>query len=739
MDRPSLKVTELKSELSHKEEQIATLRKSQAAAYTLKLAEEKEALAVRIERLIAEANDKHRGAATEDSGQSGRAPSSAGHTKSSLAESERLRAQNLEMRKETARLRAALDLVEMGDKHGGCGSGGGGGHGDEDSDKKKNGTGGARYYEGQAVECRKKGSDSWYPATIDSARLTVEPLSRSGGGDSKTYMYSVFFDNKEGAFEDRIPESRLRRMGCGEGDDDPGQGSSWVVKNSEGETLIHSRVFGPGDLVLVRNSGSGSSNKGSKKWSFGEVIRRNDSGTYRVLVLGGQPEGNDFHPTMLRAQDHPADDEEVGSGAGVTLRGVAPHRTSADSTIETPRPKANIASPSEEAEVQYAQKQEELLRLARGALPAPLQVGQEVLAKNGGSTVWGPGIVVSIDNSDLHCCVEFDFGDVEENTPCIFVRPRRGEDLTSHRCARTGDAVLAQKAKKQDTGGGDGRDWLNARFERYHGDDKDVCYVVFAGENAVCRVRATQVRPLYFTTPTKGDHPRDEDMIPGNPPPPTKPVRAKKHHEGDVVLASIPKIKKWTPALITGVKGRGRYSVEWADGVRADSLLFMFIASMEGRPARKHAFSVGSPVDGDNNKNESGASRDRPHGRRMSAGAAAAAVRLRQPALTVGEPVLAKKAADHSFWTPGTITRADGGGKYDVQFTDGTTAADLSFLFVRALSSQEDGGDDGEGGEVGMRGDRIDSASDSKRRSEKGTAVGDMVREGRKDGGVSAR
>lgn len=662
---------------------------------------------------MAESNDKHRGTTAEDCGDSGQALSSSGYTKNSLAELERLRAQNLEMRKETARLRTTLDLTEMGDKRGGSGGGGGGGRGDSGFGEKNNGAGEAIYIEGQAVECRKKGSDLWYPATIESARLTVEPLGRSSGGDSKTYVYSAYFGDKEGTYEDHIPESRLRRTARVDGDGDPGQGSTWVVKNSEGETLVRSRVFGPGDLVLVRNSGSGSSDKGSKKWSCGEVIRRNDSGTYRVVVLGGQPEGSDFHPTMLRAQDHPADDEEVGS----------------DSMTTTPRKKTSIASPAEEAETQYAKERDELLVLARGVLPAPLQVGQEVLAKNGGSTVWGPGVVVSIDDSNLRCSVEFDFGDVEDNIPCIFVRPRRGEDVTSHGRVRTGDAVLAHRAKEQDTGAGDGRDWLNARFERYHEYEKDLCYVVFAGENAVSRVGVTQVRPLYFTALTEGGPPRDEDMIPGHPPPPTKPVRAKKHHEGDVILACIPKVKKWTPALITRVKGRGRYSVEWADGIRADSLLFMFIASMEGS-VRKGAFAVGPPVVGDSStKNESDTSRNDPDGGKMSAGGAAAAVRLRQRALAIGEPVLAKKTADDSFWSPGTITKADGGGKYDVQFTDGTTAEDLSFLFVRALASQANGGDGGGGGDLETRGDMTDGdASDRNQPPEKATAVGDTVR-----------
>lgn len=639
------------------------------------------------------------------------------------------------MRKETARLRATLDLAGMDNKRQG---GGRGDRDDGDPERKKHGTAGARYFEGQAVECRKKGSESWYPATVESARLTVEPLGGSGDGGSKTFVYSVYFDDKEGTHEGHIPESRLRRTARGDGDEDPGQDSSWVVKNGEGETLVRSRVFGPGDLVLVRNSGgSGGSNRGSKKWSFGEVIRRNDGGTYRVMVLGGPPEGSDFHPTMLRAQDYPAgdEDEEVGSGSGVTPSGMAP------------RTRTSMASPAEEAEMQYAEKREELLRLARGCLPAPLRIGEGVLAKNGGSTVWGAGIVVSTDDNNVRCSVEFDFGDVEENIPCIFVRPRQGEeeDLASHRRARPGDAVLAQRGKQDDTGGGEGRDWFNARFERYSEDSKDTCYVVFAGENAVSRVRAARVRPLYSTAPmTSGDrrhhhHPRDEDMIPGTPPPPTKPVRAKKHHEGDVVLACIPKVKKWTPALITGVKGRGRYSVEWADGVRADSLLFMFIASMEG-PARKQAFSFASSADGDNysmsnNKNERDAAKSGNHlphggGRKMSAGTAAgtaaAAVRLRQRALSVGEPVLAKRAADHGFWSPGTVTRADGGGKYDVQFTDGTSAQDLSFLFVRALGFQGCGDDGGAGGEVGVRGARIDSGgSDGKRE----TAVGDTVRE----------
>ena len=747
--RHSKKVMELTSDLLDKEKQIAALRKLQDVNYTLKLAEEKEKLAVRVERLVAEANNKHHRTTTPDESRQARVSSSesaaAGHSKVSLAELERLRAQNAEMRKERARLRTQLDLIEMGSTRGGGGGGGGqvdgGGQGDGHWETKPNDASGARFYEGQVVECRKEGSDSWYPATVELVRQTVEPLGRTREeSGAKTYIYSVYFDDKKGTCEDSVPEYRLRATAGGDGDGGSGQGSSWVVKNRDGETIVRSRVFGPGDAVLVRDSGSArSAGKGDPMWTLGEVVRRNDGGTYRVVVAGGDPEGSDFHPAMLRAREDP----RSGAGGGGDKGGC--------------QTKTKTASPAEEAEMQYAMQRERLLSVARAALPEPLQAGQEVLAKNGGSTVWGPGVVVSVGDDGLYCTVEFDFGDVEESIPSIFVRPRRGAGSVSDGRAHIGDSVLAQKVKKEDPGGGDGgRDWYSARFERYHDDNNtDFCYVVFAGEKAVSKVRASRVRPLYLSGSESEKHGSgDGDIIPENPPPPTKPVRAKKHQEGDVVLACIPKAKKWTPALITGVKGRGRYSVEWADGTKADSLLFMFIASMD-RPARKGAFSVASapeatPDDphatsttGGHTENDdgrerggsgggSGGGRNRRTSVRLStagdnpAAAAAAVVRIRQRALAVGEPVLAKKTPDHDFWSPGSVTRAAGGGKYDVRFTDGTTTEDLSFLFVRGLGSKGGGDADGDGGEVGVGGSSDGGESDSNRSP--GASVGDTVR-----------
>lgn len=726
-------MADLKADLSLKDKQIATFRKSQTAEYTRKLVEEKEALAERVDKLIAEAKNKH-GSGSGDisrarassftssmSSQKGRPGASQdGH------ELESLKAQNLKMSKELSRLRADLNLMEIQGKS--SKDGGGNGRG-----KKRDRADGARFYEGQAVECRNEGEDSWRPATIDSGRLKVEPLGGEGRGN-RTYIYSVYFSDKGGKVADDIPEYRIRELAGGEDDATKGEGSSRVTKNRDGETVIRSRVFGAGDLVLVRDGGSGRSSTGKKQeWTLGEVVQRNGNGTYRVAVLGGRAEGKDFHPTMVRAQAHPEGDDDNEAG-----------RDSREPSITLNKTKTT--SSAEEAEIRYTEEREELLALARDALPPPIEIGQEIIAKNGGSNVWGSGIVVSIEDDKKRCTVEFDFGDVEEHLPCIFVRPRRGVDLSFDRdAARAGDAVLAQKSKRQDAGGGDGADWFTARFERHgHGDgDEGSCYVVFAGEKTVSRVLAARVRPLYLAL--RGG--RDEDMtIPGDPPPPTKPVRAKKHQEGDIVLASIPRVKRWTPALITAVKGRGRYAVEWADGVQAGSLLFTHIASMD-RSGRKGASPLGNDVGAataDNNKNNAGSARDssfgsgndedaggrgagqRAPGNASAAGNAVEAVRLRQRALTVGEPVLAKMP-EQNYWSPGCVVKADGGGRYDVRFTDGAMAEDLSFLFVRGLSAQESSGD---GNSEVVRGGRGNSgASDSKRPSGgKEPAVGDAVR-----------
>ncbi|CAM9497383.1 unnamed protein product, partial [Scytosiphon promiscuus] len=678
-------VADLKADLSLKEKQIAALRKSQTAEYTRKLAEEKEALAERVESLIAELERKH----GSGSGETGRARASS--ITSSISsqkgrsggpheanEPERLRAQNLKMREELSRLRADLDLMVNREKSSKEDGGSG-------RVKRRDRTDGAQFYEGQAVECRDEGGGSWRPATIDSGQLKVEPLGGEGRGNRR-YIYSVYFSDRGGERADDVPEHRIRELAGGEDGALEGQGSSRVTKNRDGETVIRARVFEAGDLVLVRDAGSGRSGTGKEKeWTFGEVVRRNGNGTYRVAVLGGRAEGKDFHPTMVRAQAYPAGDDHGDAKGGRDSREPSAAMT-----------KTKTTSPEEEAEIRYAEEREELLALARDALPPPVEVDQEVIAKNGGSNVWGSGLVVSVEDDNRRCTVEFDFGDVEERLPCIFVRPRGGVDLSFDRdAARHGDAVLAQKSKRRDAGGGDdGADWFAARFERHGRGDEDrgSCYLVFAGEKTVSRVQAARVRPLYLA-PRGGHHAGDEGAtIPGDPPPPTKPVRAKKHQEGDIVLASIPRARRWTPALITAVKGRGRYAVEWADGVQAESLLFTHIASMDS-PGRKGAFST---------------------------------VRLRQRALAVGEPVLAKMP-EHDYWSPGCVVKVDGGGRYDVRFTDGTTAEGLSFLFVRGLSTQESSGDaSGEG----ARGGRVNSGvSDSKRSSSEGKepAVGDTV------------
>lgn len=74
-------------------------------------------------------------------------------------------------------------------------------------------------------------------------------------------------------------------------------------------------------------------------------------------------------------------------------------------------------------------------------------------------------------------------------------------------------------------------------------------------------------------------------------------------------------------------------------------------------------------------------------------------VRLRQPQLKVGEPVLVKNQQD-SVWLPDSIKNVLGNGKYDMLFTDGSVEEGLSLLFVRTLGIEDSGKDGDESAEI---------------------------------------
>lgn len=708
-------MAELKADLRRNEQHIGELKAMQQSSYVLKLAEEKEALAIKVERLVVE-SENHNG--DRDGDDDGVKVSRASHHKSTsennnasskmLAELERLRVQNSAMRAESAKLRVELDLARLRNGQPSDGSGrdvdasrgmrrstaaqrdiGRGVDGARDANtaratrEKRSSTDGPMFHEGQAVECRRAGSESWSPATVDSVRVSIETIggNSSGSGRHKAYLYNVW--HVKGGNEDGVPEPRIRAVGT-PGGERHGAAPATRVAHRDGETVIRAKVFRPGDVVLARDSGS------REEWTHAEVLRRNSDCTYCVSFEGSVEE-HDLHPTMLR----PLNDQGGVEGDG----GRGGGRDTSNSVGAT---KVEATTPAEEAELRYETKREELLTKAREALPGPFEAGEEVLAKYQRSNAWRPGVVTKSDKECLRYSIDFNSSDFDdENTPCVFVRPRRANDLSSCQGVRSGDSVLAQKHGAHANG-----DWFPARFRGF--DSDGYCSVAFVGGEGTVSVRLSRARLLHCNY--SQDHDRPE--IPGNPPPPTKPVRAKKHHEGDIVLACVPASKAWTPAVVTGAKGRGRYAVEWADGARADSLLFMHIASLvtpiqkrELAVTDRHSFSTeteGQRARGDTDgvvsgglgraggEDEGREARQGSDGGALSsaAKAAVAQVRLRQRQLTAGEPVLAK-LLNQDAWAPGYIKNVHENGKYDVAFTDGTSVEDLSFLFIRGLNVAE--------------------------------------------------
>lgn len=695
----------LKADVRQQKQENIALKTIQKSAYVLQLAEEKEALAGKVDRLITKSYQDDEESSRGRTFNSLKKPTDT----ELLVELEKLRTQNSAMRVESVRLQAELDLnkipdsevPDQGDGHIARGSYSGGreklrrrqftheGHtsGDRFSAKGSNPTpephgrlksvNGAMFYEGQAVTCHKVGSDSWWPAVIDSARLLIETVRSRNSRGKKTYVYSVWYE--KGGKEDGIPEHRIR---SNEGDTADHLSLASKGVNYDGETAIHARIFRSGDVVLARNNRSGGN------WSYAEVLRRNNNGTYFVVFNGRSDEPNLLHPTMireLRKPEYPGGFLDKGSGAS------EPTSTSA---------RMVPTSLAKEAELVYGEQRETLLMLAREILPKPFEVGQEILAKYPGSIAWGPG-VVGISNADnLHYCVDFDSGDFHEHLPFIFLRPRWESDLSAGSNIHVGDPILAQKQ-----GAGNSEDWFPASFNGHEGDGYYL--VTFFGEQGTVSVHKTRVRSVY-TIPTDSS-PLE---IPANPPPPTKPLRAKKHHEGDIVLACIPTIKAWTPAIITGVKGRGRYSLEWADATKVDSLLFRHIVSVKDL-ARKNDIALKSRQynlddqdasrvvsnDGSFNRraeksqgvrnNGEMLARSLDHGVGLEASNAAEAhLHQQQRRLEIGEPVLAKMHTQ-DYWSPGSIKKVHGGGKYDIQFTDGTVAEDISSLLIRDRSHLE--------------------------------------------------
>lgn len=743
-----VQLADLTSDLRQKQLEVNTLKSLQKSEHVLKLAEEKEALAMRVEQLITEKDEAT--ASLQYVANAKEHPNS-----KVLAELERLRAQNSAMRAETARLRADLgssniwadtnvcrnarrenrktscdgcftdreeDYEHVGDRRHRQGKVISGGTDD-----------GPRFHEGQAVESRRTGSGSWSLAVVDEVISTLETL---GGGDrnNKAYIYTLCYDG--GGREDGVQERRIRMAQSGAGDESPPAPSARIVKRGDGETVIRQKAFRPGDDVLARDTSGGRPSP--DKWTPAEVVRRNSNGTY-IVVFDGTTDEVDLHPTMLRM---PADFDKGGESDRRERGG--------DSGQSSARKKFGVVAltPAEEAELRYDEQREALLEKARAALAQPFKCGQEVLAKYprlSSKNAWGIGVVAEVDGNGLRCDISFDCGDFESNIPCIFVRPKRGEGGVLSRAReqlRQGDAVLAQK-----DGAGNGGEWFPARIKEKDGGRDGNCSVAFV-EEGIATVPLKAVYPLYLSSRSEGQSTHDRLDVPDYPPPPTKPVRAKKHREGDIVLACVPKLKAWTPAVITGAQGRGRYSVEWADGTKVESLLFMHIASLVG-VQRENAPSVSQnteaecKVDNGSGGGDSGvAGNDEQVGESTARDGDPQEVsgkeshsstsrpktggiqsRLRQRHLSVGEPVLAK-VLGQDVWAPGCIKKVHGEGKYDVDFTNGAQEEGLSFLYIRGLTVHDV---ESEGGGYGQEdNDNADETAGNKSTAE--TGVGDSVR-----------
>ena len=705
---------DLKDELIRKEQQLSSLKGMLDSNHVLRPVEANESTVNKSEKLNAQSNEH----ATRD-GNSKVLRSSRESTKPERAELERLWAQNSAMRAEIASLRSELHTVYSRERKSHNHGGEGGDSRSFSSASETERTGNCRrsrdhasngevvqrtfnpkskhdsnngpvFYEGQAVECRTVGSGTWKPAVVDSVHLISDTVGSSRDRGSKTYAYTVWFDR--GGSENNVPEVRIRSAKGYELDD----GGSPCAVHQSGGTIIRMRVFRPGEIVFARDSGS----KG--KWSRAEVVRRDTKGMYYVL-FDGRTEEHVLHPTMLRSTD----DLKQNTARGHHSDGGDAIGIDEDSRGEYT--KSVVASPAEKAELRYAEQRETLLEAARYALPELVKVGHEVLARYPGREAWGAGTVVGQGKDEVHLSVDFDSGNFTENLPFIFTTPRlTGNLLSDQTHVFPGDAVLAQK---DDTSSSD--DWYPARFKRYENDG--YCSLVFVGEETLTSIRTVRAHLLYGKTKNDG-----LVEIPGVPPPPTKPVRAKKHRDGDLVLACIPKIKAWAPALVTGSKGHGRYSVEWADGEKSDSLLFMFMATLGycGKGDTSATVTGRHPLSRDR---PSGSSNVRHNDRALegdnvvegtpnvlnpqscvegdvddgTSKSAKKYVRLRQPQLKVGEPVLAK-SLHNSVWAPGSIKKVLGDGRYDVLFTDGSNAEGLSFIYIRTLdlvTLSENGGD----------------------------------------------
>lgn len=462
---------------------------------------------------------------------------------------------------------------------------------------------------------------------------------------------------------------------------------SWRNDRSIRGNSASGPLFYEGQTVQIHRTGSES-------WPIAtiEAVRSTveegvNNGTYLYMVWyagGGREDG--VPGSRIRAAE------------GATSDG--PSNSSTDMSS-----KAIPATPAEEAGLRYEEKREELLAKARAAVPKSFEPGNIVLAKHSGlnsNNAWGVGVVANVDQKGLHCDINFHTGDFETNIPSIFVRHWGGSSgiflSSAENFLLPGDAVLAHRDGER----GDGS-WFPAKVKERNGPNGKPS-ITFVGEEAsITSTRQTKVLPLYLSLLQEEGCQSGRPEVPRNPPPPTKAVRAKKHHEGDIVLACVPKFKAWTPALIIGTEGRGRYSVEWADGTRVDSLLFMHIASYEG-PGQKSnhlmASATTSRLQGvarrDGGDGEGGNCTTSQDGhsdhqdaigerhKYLSSNTGQPQVRVRQRQLNVGEPVLAK-GEDQTVWVPGSVKRVCGGGKYDLDLTDGSTAEGLSFFFIRTL------------------------------------------------------
>ena len=379
--------------------------------------------------------------------------------------------------------------------------------------------------------------------------------------------YDITYD--DGDFEAEVDPANVRRL-----EDDDGDTAS-QQSGQEGAAAAAGVVYGVGEQIEGNFGGQGS-------WFPGKISFANGDGTYDIVYDDGDAEKGVPASLIRNPEEFDGDSQSTNSQA----------------------------KPQQQ----------------------PLKPGDAIEANYGGGGSWFPGRVGSV-NADGTFDIRYDDGDAEQGVSAELVRRVGGEPAAASEEYAVGEAVAAKFANQGS--------WFPGRVGRVNSDDGtyDIVYDDGDEENNVPTTRIRKVAAAAgaaaAAAPTAGATGASSSFA-----------------VGDRVEADYGGEGSFFPGKITAVASDGTYSVGYDDGDAEDGIPAALIRRLADGDGDSGVFDADS----------------------MST----------SQGFKVGDRVEANYAGEGDFF-PGTISKVNSDGTYDLAYDDGDAETEVEAKLIRKL------------------------------------------------------